>query len=246
MNDREELSINELKRDVLLHVFSFLSSKELKTNRLVSKEFKHLNSTSLKTRINQTANQIFYTTGDPILISSPRSTGNKIIHTLFGAGYDALFINFRQNISATEIKCSFPPKQEKIRLFETEAEALTYSRCLRIIDDSNTHNGEKVYQPAIFKIQYLDRLDNITNESKTLLINKHNENDYFDRALIVDVKYFEADKSAIIPCLGILKIELNEKGKFKEYSPVKYISHLSDLNKDETDILSTLRSYIRF
>src|SRR3990167_7242277 len=195
MNNRKELSIDELNDDALLHVFSFLTRKELKNNRFVSKKFKDISNASIKILIKQTASQIFYTVGDPVLISSPRSTSNKLISFMFGVGYDVLYINFRKNISNTEIRSSFPPTQEKIRLFKSEAEALAYSRYLRVIEDSNSNDGEKVYQPAIFKIQYLDRLDNIRNNSINLLINTHNENDYFDEPLNVDVEYFEVDKN---------------------------------------------------
>lgn len=241
MKKRDGLNIEELDNDVLINVFSFFKKSELKNNRMVSKAFKNISDTALSALLKQTENQVFFTVGKPILISSPRNVLNKI----FDFGYDLLWINFRKNIYPNEIKSSFINESEEIKLFKHEEHALAYARSLRIIEDANSSKGEKVYQPAIFKVQYLGKLSLIRNNLETLLIDKHNESDYFDGQIKIDVEYFEVDQGDIIPLLGNLKIEHDQKGNFKEYPKVEYC-HEQNSENYVTRIFSALNSYMKF
>lgn len=241
---RGGFQIEELDNDVMIRIFSFFTKNELNNNRLVSKSFKNISDTALNDLVKRTRGQIFYLVGEPILITSPRSTTNKIANTIFGVGYDVLYINFRNNISQAEIRSSFPPKKEIIRLFKLEEHALAYARSLRTIENPDSTKWEKVYQPAIFKVQYLKTLSYIKNIQEVLLIDKHNESDYFDGQINIDVEYFHANIADIIPHLGIVKIEHDQKGKFKEYPKVAY-SHQLNSENYATRIFSTLNSYMK-
>lgn len=243
MNNRDKLTIEQLNNDVLLYLFSFFNYKELMNNRLVSRTFKFFSETSINTHIQQTANQLFYTVGNPILISSPRSVKDKFINKLIGVGYDMLFLHFRQRISTAEIKASFPSQEVKIKLFKSEQHAMAYSRSLRLMTDHDNYDGQKVYQPAIFKVQYLGKLKPEENKQETLIIYPHDENDYFENELHIDVEYFETAKNTIIPHLGSLKIELNKQGIFKEYSSVHYQPKYLLNNNPTPGILSRLVNF---
>ncbi|MBS1653091.1 MAG: hypothetical protein JSU07_13880 [Bacteroidetes bacterium] len=213
--------INKLNNDVYLYIFTFLKCKEIRNSYFVSKQFNVIAKKSYEILVKKTKEQIFYMVGNPILISSPRSIVNKAINTLFGVGYDTLYINFRKAISEAEIKKSFP-SQEKIKLFTSEEEALSYSRYLRNVENPNSYDGEKIYQPAIFKVQYLGKMEDRFLKKETLLIDSHNEDDYFDGQLKIDIEYFEVDKCNIMPYSGNLKIKKGKNAELKEYEHVEY------------------------
>ena len=164
----------------------------------------------LKQKLEKYKENVFYTVGNPIHISTP-----SYFHT-------SVVINLRKNIPPKEIYESFSGQAtDALKLFKTKDEALEYSRYLR--KGSQFLEGTEVYQPAIFNVIYLGEIDKITMKEESLLINAtqgHGNYDWQERTS--SVTYFEAKRKDVIPQEGILMIQHQDRGNFVTHGPVFY------------------------
>ncbi|STX81233.1 Uncharacterised protein [Legionella busanensis] len=198
----------KLPLDTQKYVFRFFNQKELRNITGVNKHFNQLSLEEIERMKEVYKKNIFYTVGNAIQISNPK-------RSFFNMDY-------RKIISNKEIYESFfGINIQKVRLFNTEHEALEYSRSLRTGDQ--LLEGTEVYQPAIFKVIYLGNVDNTMFTNEDLIINRGHDSDATEwNERTTHIKYFATDRSHVIPVEGALKIHLSEIGQFQTHGPIDY------------------------
>lgn len=227
-------SIEKLSIDVNRYLFTFFSYSQLKTNRLVCKEFKNISDHAINSLMQSTSRQIFYVVGEPILINFQKPHYNFTFHLKYNPCEE---LNFRKDITSKEIISSFQPK-EKIKLFKLEEDARAYACFLRK-SKSFIYNGqeyENIYQPAIFKVQYLESLKNIKMTQKDFRVifdaSRLGLDSDLDRKVTLEFFEIEFNKDRLLPIIGMLKIESYKKGNFIEYPPAEFKINLNTNNKN--------------
>jgi hypothetical protein len=179
-----------------LHIFSFLSAKDVKQNSAVSTEFKtycdyHANRSSTH-----------YIVGSGLTIAT----------VVMDSGS---YLKERSEVPLQEIKNSFP-KDGVVKVFASKYDASTYARSLRTSDpDYDLDHGDPIYQPAVFKVQYFLR-HSIEQMEQKLVINPSQGRRI--QPFNVTVRYFETNICNLIPIRGELRIDLHDNGKVKDYS----------------------------
>ncbi|STX81521.1 Uncharacterised protein [Legionella busanensis] len=194
------------------HVFSFFNQKELRLTTQVNKHFNQLGLEEMERMKKVYKENVFYSVGNPIRITNPKPS---FLEMNFG-------MNYRKIIPSREIHDSFSGLNiQKIKLFNTEYEALEYSRSLRTGDP--LLEGTEVYQPGVFKVIYFGQVDNTMFINENLVINRGRSSDATEwNERTTNIKYFATDRSHVIPVEGALKIHLSDIGKFKVYGSIDY------------------------
>jgi hypothetical protein len=207
----------KLPAGVQKSVFTFFNLRELGNIASVNKTFRELSNEEIERLETKYKDNVFYTVGKPIQISDSKRHFSDML----------LWMKPRKEIPNKEIYESFLGKDiQKIRLFKTEHEALEYSRSLRT--GNQLIEGTQVYQPAIFKVLYLDSVNDVPECSEDLVINPRcgggssdtEKNDQFERT--AHITYFEVSRSNVMALEGVLKFHLPEIGTFKTYGSVDY------------------------
>lgn len=188
-----------------------------------------------------TKNKIFFAVGDPLVISAPRSFFHKCQNWFFGVGYDVLCINFRSSIPKEEIKQSFP-KSGTIKLFLSEGDALIYARSLRKIvkAESDNHEADTYYQPAIFTVKCLISIKQALITEK-ISIDQNSESDCLNGTY--EVAFFYVDREDITPQYCMVKVEndyiRDEEGKVT--NRVNYREYPGGIFEKNNESYSTYR-----
>jgi hypothetical protein len=156
-------------------------------------------------------NDIYWTFGNPIALTKQ---------------YKGISLyNNKAKIAERKIYVSFQEKNiETVKLFQTKAEALEYSRFLRTKPDVDS--GIDVYQRAIFKVKYLGDNPPVWVE-KNLIINPGMLAQSYDfKERTTPVKFFEVDREKVKPLEASLVVQGAQAGDFKSYGSFTYTENI--------------------
>ncbi|GEM_PF-3968129 len=151
--------------------------------------------------------EIFYAVGEPIAYV----TGEHGVSGSIG------FI-YRDFIPAKEIINAFP-KGKEIKLFYKKEDALEYARYLRTGSMYDT-----LKQPAIYKVQCKNILENIQPQEEKIIINADSEYQlrHDSKKRTSKITYFIANSKNVQPLEGQLKIHESDKDTYHDYEIVDF------------------------
>lgn len=200
-------------RNINLHIFSFLSAKEIKKSSSVSKDFKNYGKYAAA------RSSIQYMVGSGIMIAEAVNS------------CALMRMAIRAEIPAEEINSSFP-KKGTVKLFSSEQDAITYARFLRTADpEFDFGGGEPILQPAVFKVQYFPH-NTIEQREEKLDIHPYLGSPLNLGRLPTEatVSCFETNVSNVAPISGQLNIDFYDNDQIKEYSSFVWAENKEDNN----------------